>query len=328
MNTVDLRKLDDNRIVIHFGGQLTRVNAYTFANTLIAFADTIKTINELVNPGHQIELEIEAIGPGSFRLEIFTNRRTKGLLIAASAISIVALVMKLVDFPDVRIGDIIIGDTSIIEGDVTINVTTIEGDSIEIEQDGTRIIMPREVFEGHQNVKNNPVVRKNIGRTFRALKQDETIENFGLTKKLTDEELVVQIPRDSFGGLAQLDEDVISDDAQHSEKRERKMTLRVLKPWVDASKKRWSFELDNDSISALIEDEEFLDLVRSHEIRFGNEDAIEATVEYIERRNEESEVWTIDKTTYSVIKVYRFFEAGKGWTYFKKTPQDGNTSSQ
>jgi hypothetical protein len=50
VGTVDLRKLEGDQIVIHFGGSLTSVDAYTFANSLVAFADTIRAVNASINP--------------------------------------------------------------------------------------------------------------------------------------------------------------------------------------------------------------------------------------------------------------------------------------
>ena len=37
--TIRLSELSGDQIVIHFGGALTSVDAYTFGNSLIAFAD-------------------------------------------------------------------------------------------------------------------------------------------------------------------------------------------------------------------------------------------------------------------------------------------------
>ena len=49
VSTIDLRKLEGNQIVIHFGGSLTSVDAYTFGNSSIAFADMVRSVNGVVN---------------------------------------------------------------------------------------------------------------------------------------------------------------------------------------------------------------------------------------------------------------------------------------
>src|SRR5665213_3561300 len=75
MGTIDLRELDGDQIVIHFGGELRSVDAYTFANSLVAFADVATAVNSVVNPGQNIELRLEANGPGSYRAVV--KRRPK-----------------------------------------------------------------------------------------------------------------------------------------------------------------------------------------------------------------------------------------------------------
>ena len=77
VGTIDLREFEGDQIVIHFGGSLTSVDAYTFANSLLAFADTIRAVNTVINPNQNIEVRLEAIGPGSFRAVI--KRVKKGL---------------------------------------------------------------------------------------------------------------------------------------------------------------------------------------------------------------------------------------------------------
>ena len=67
MGTIDLRELNSDQIVIHFGGALTSVDAYTFGNSLVSLADTIRAINETINPGQNIEIRLDAVGLGSFR---------------------------------------------------------------------------------------------------------------------------------------------------------------------------------------------------------------------------------------------------------------------
>ena len=77
MTVIDLRSLEGDQVVIHFGGAITSVDAYTFANALIAFADTARAVNDVINPGQAIEIRLDAVGPGSFRAIV--RRIQKGL---------------------------------------------------------------------------------------------------------------------------------------------------------------------------------------------------------------------------------------------------------
>lgn len=67
VGTLDFTKFENDYVVVHFGGAIASVDAYTFANSLIAFADTIRSVNHVINPGQDIEVRLEAQGPGSYR---------------------------------------------------------------------------------------------------------------------------------------------------------------------------------------------------------------------------------------------------------------------
>ena len=60
----------ENSFVIHFVTENRRINAYTLASTLVGLADAAKAANASVNPGHNIEIVVEALGSGSFRAKI------------------------------------------------------------------------------------------------------------------------------------------------------------------------------------------------------------------------------------------------------------------
>lgn len=82
--TVDVRQFGGDTIVVHFGGQLTSVDAYTFANSLVAFADTVRGVNAQINPGQNIEVRLEAVGPGSFKAVIkYVKKGLIGLFASA-----------------------------------------------------------------------------------------------------------------------------------------------------------------------------------------------------------------------------------------------------
>ncbi len=61
MRILDIGKFE-NSIVLHFDTEDTRINAYTFASTLVALADAAKAANTSVNPGCEIEVVVEVHG--------------------------------------------------------------------------------------------------------------------------------------------------------------------------------------------------------------------------------------------------------------------------
>ncbi len=289
MGTVDLRKLDGDQIVIHFGGNLTSVDAYTFANSLISFADTIRAVNEIINPGQSIEVRLDAVGPGSFRAVIKRVRKGLGGLFSSAPSSVFWMIVG------AMIIDPYFDPESIIE---------IGDNAVIIHRGGDRIIITRDAFDQFQNVKDNPKVRRGVRQTFEAIERDESIENFGLTPNLEDEEPLLQIPREDFGRLSQLPE-IVGDESKRRPQKNRAVII-VLKPWVDASKHKWSFEWNGVPMSAYVKDEGFIERVKNHEIRFGNGDALDITIEYFQDYDENLDVWINDTQSYLVTIVHSY----------------------
>ena len=93
--------------------------------------------------------------------------------------------------------------------------------------------------------------------------------------------------------------------------RTHSATLIVLKPWINASKRKWSFEWNGVPVSAYVRDENFLQKVRSHQIRFGNGDALEVDIEVYEELDESRGVWISDQSSYVIRVVRQFMPVGQ-----------------
>jgi len=71
VQVVDIREYEEE-IVLHFGGERNKINAYTLASALVSIADAIKEANAVINPGYEVEVLVEAFGEGSFRAKVKT----------------------------------------------------------------------------------------------------------------------------------------------------------------------------------------------------------------------------------------------------------------
>jgi hypothetical protein len=69
MRVIDISQFEDS-VVIHFETEGQRINAYTLASTLVSIADAAKAANNNLNPGYEVEIVVETLGPGSFRAKI------------------------------------------------------------------------------------------------------------------------------------------------------------------------------------------------------------------------------------------------------------------
>ena len=64
--TIEVSRFEDS-ITVYFGNDHSQINAYTLASTLVGLADAAKAANASVNPGHEVEIVVEALGRGSFK---------------------------------------------------------------------------------------------------------------------------------------------------------------------------------------------------------------------------------------------------------------------
>ena len=93
MQTIDIRQVGDE-LVLYFGCQGNRINAYTLASALVSFADAAKAANNQINPGYDIEIVVEALGNGSFKARIRAiYRSARNLFSADSAKTIVLAIV-------------------------------------------------------------------------------------------------------------------------------------------------------------------------------------------------------------------------------------------
>lgn len=293
MGVVDLRKFDDDQIVIHYGGELTSVDAYTFGNSLVAFADTLRALNASLNPGQSIEVRLDAVGAGSFRAKIRRMKKGFGGFFSRAPENLFWSMFTL----------LVLQPTLQEQG----QSTTVYDDRVEIRQGDDVIIVSREAFSQLPNVRSNPDVQRNLQRAFQVIEEDEAIENFGVTPKLDDKDPLVQIPRDDFANLAAMPEIAAGDGSKRRPFKQENVRLVILKAWLKGgSKRKWQFEWNGVPISAPITDQEFLGRMDRHEQLIGSGDAIDATLEFYQNFDENIGTWTNDANSYQVTSVHRY----------------------
>jgi len=154
----------ENSVVIHFDTDDTRINAYTLASTLTALADAAKAANTALYPGSEIEIVVEALGPGSFRAQIralysaaknlFSNQVIAGVVIGV-------------------LGNYIYERTLAVDDQVVVEVKT---DEVIIQRGQDRVIVPRVVYDATRQVEKNPQFARSMARTFEAVASDQKVE--------------------------------------------------------------------------------------------------------------------------------------------------------
>ncbi|MFC1335316.1 MAG: hypothetical protein G8D90_10480, partial [gamma proteobacterium symbiont of Clathrolucina costata] len=130
MHVIDLREFEEE-FVIHFGGEPTRINAYTLASTLVSIADAAKAANALINPGYEVEIVVEALGSGSFKAKVRSIYNGLGNLFDKGDLKAIALSI---------IAAFIYQHTLAPDNEVNIIVNE---DEVVIEQGETKVVVPR-----------------------------------------------------------------------------------------------------------------------------------------------------------------------------------------
>ena len=226
MRVVEIAQFE-NQVVIHFDTDDVRINAYTLASTLVALADAAKAANTALNVGCEIEIVVEALGPGSFRAQIRALYSSTRNLFSNQIV--MALVLGV-------LSNYIYERTLAVDDKVTVEIKT---DEVIIQNGNDRVVVPRNVYDATRQVEKNPQFVKAITRTFEAVAADEKVKSFGLVERMDSPAPTIPIPRSILLSLAtQTIEDpdnrVITEQAE----------LQIVKAILKKSNRRWEFVLE------------------------------------------------------------------------------------
>lgn len=293
MADIDLTEFSGDEFVFHFGGRPSEVDAYTFANSLIAFSEAIREINRQLNPDSRLEITIEGIGKGSFRTKLRTTTTFLSSLLQSVASKELARSILLPLFVAFVYGKYLSDDTKIIIND----------DSYIVQHGRDRIILPKEVYDRKRGIHDQTVINNHIARGFEVLNEDPSVSDFGITKRLDDKRPLASIPRDDFGILSRAGGVVTSEVDSRDRYEDKPEHLIVLRAILARGTRKWQFVWNGIKISAPILDDSFYDALAQHEYEFGQGDILDAMLRIYQRRDDDTGVY-INTGVYEVIRVY------------------------
>jgi len=185
MQTINIKEFEEE-FVIYFGGGPKQINAYTLASSLVSIADAVKSANDIINPGYDVEVVVDAFGPGSFKVRVktlykgLTNLFNQDNLKAITLSVIAAYIYQHALAPDAEI------------------VVNVHADEVVIKQGDKKVVIPREVHEYVKEVEKSDKFKQSISRTFEAAEKDKNISSIGITPNIDDEVPLIEIPRERF----------------------------------------------------------------------------------------------------------------------------------
>ena len=284
MQVVNISHFEDG-LVIHFATEDSRINAYTLASTLINLADAAKAANSAINPGYNIEVVVEAIGPGSFRAQIKAIYSAARNLFSNEALRTIILGM---------VSSFIYERMLSTHQDVKVLVQTNE---VVIENGNERIIVPRKVYDATRIVADNPQFTGAIGRAMESVSRDESVQGLGFVPQMNSPEPPMLVRREIFDRIAP-----IVHEEGNTRVIEENCNLQIVKAILERSRRKWEFRWRGVKISAPVTDQRFYTEFFAHHITIAPGDELKAILVIKQAKDQETGIYA--NVGYEVVKVF------------------------
>lgn len=306
MHVVEISKFEDS-VVLHFDTEGKRINAYTLASTLVSLADAAKAANSTTNIGYDIEIVVEAIGPGSFRAKlraIYTKSRN---LFSAETLKTIIIAI---------IANYIYERTFSCGSDVKIEIKT---DEVIIQKGDEKVIVPRAVYDATKKVEHDPRFVGAISRTFTAIKEDPNIKGMGFVSAIDGPPPEIVIPRsaiEAVPAILPLEEDtrIVTENVE----------LQILKAILDRGNRKWEFVWRGIKISAPITDDRFFEQFFAHHITIAPGDGLEVRLAIMQRRDPKTGIFSNEG--YEVVEVFKHIPRFKQASFDNAEPWEEEDS--
>ncbi|MFL0803291.1 MAG: hypothetical protein K6L81_06210 [Agarilytica sp.] len=285
MQIINIEEYDEE-VVLHFGGERKKINAYTLASSLVSIADAVKAANDVLNPGYDVEVLVEAFGEGSFRATIKTVFKGAGNIFSKDALKAVALSV---------LANFIYQHTLAPDSQVIVNVSD---DEVVIEQGETKIVVPRVTYDATKEVEKSEKFKQSVSKIAKSIEKDENIESFGFTKNINDESPDIEIPRKQIAILSEPEE-----YAEPSREIFEQVNLFIKRAILERSKRKWEFVWRGFKISAPVLDEAFYNDFFAHKVKIAPGDQLEAKVKIYQVKDEDTGIYSNDR--YEVVEVIK-----------------------
>ena len=287
MTETDIRALPENEVVLHFGGRLNEVDAFTFSNSLVAFAEALQEINRQIFPNTSVEILVEGLAPGSFRTKINAKRKAlRGLWTDLGRPVLIGVLATL-------ISQRLNGTSS--------TIIKIDKNEVVIQTAEDRIIVPRHIYDARQKLSQPQQVERHIARAFAAMEDDPSVTDFGLTGGIDDKDMTFPVQREKFAMLSMPEQPPSEDGRRY---RDERTNLIIIKAVFQRGNRKWEFVWHGGvRISATIQDSNFFDKLASREFWFAQGDEMDVMLRIHQRYDDVNGVFINE--WYEVVKVFQ-----------------------
>jgi hypothetical protein len=283
MGVLRISQLEDS-FVIYFQSDRERINAYTLASTLVAIADAAKAANASLNHGYDVEVVVEAVGPGSFKAKVRAVYSKARNLFSDHKVEAVVLGI---------IASYIYERTLGADDQVQVQVNTAE---VVIVRGNDRIIVPRNVYDATRVVAQQPTFVSAVTRTVESAGGDEHVSGLALVPEMTSQPEVVL-------SKEQLQKVAMRDPTEEPPARviEEQCDLQIIKAILERSRRKWEFVWRGIKIAAPILDDEFYAKFFAHRITIAPGDILRVRLSIKQSRDPDTGIYT--NASYEVTQV-------------------------
>ncbi|MES2822826.1 MAG: hypothetical protein V4732_04430 [Pseudomonadota bacterium] len=285
MKILDIANFEDT-VVLYFDTKGTSINAYTLASILVSIADAAKAANSSLNPGHDIEIIVEAFGEGSFKAQISAlYNKTRNIFASQVVVGVIIGVL----------GNYIYERTLSVDSSIKVEVNTNE---VIIERGKERLVVPRNTYEATKTAAKNPKFVQAIDQAFQAINNDTEIKSFGLSHSMESGKPKILLSRElilsASSEIREIDGQRIVSEI---------VDLQILKAILERGKRKWEFMWRGIKISAPITSQEFYNEFFNHDITIAPGDSLEVKLEIAQERKEDTGIYV--NKSYEVVEVYK-----------------------
>ena len=285
MRIVDISKFEES-VVLHFKVEGSRINAYTLASTLVSIADAAKAANSTLNAGYDVEIVVDAVGPGSFRAKITAlYKNSKNLFSSQLVAGVIVGVLA----------NYIYERTLAVDESVSVQINT---DEVIIEKGDEKIIVPRKVYDATKQVESNPQFRQAIVKTLKSIESDENVEALGFVEEIDSSEPEVLIPRQAI-----INASLQLEAEEPTRTIEELVDLQIIKAILERSRRKWEFMWRGVKISAPIVDEKFYVEFFAHDITIAPGDILQVRLQIQQLKDQDTGIYS--NKGYEVVEVFK-----------------------
>lgn len=279
---------DGEEIVLYFSISSEGVNAQTFGNALISFDGLYRSINEVLNPGSEIEIEFIRSDQGSIRAILRSFKKDTQSLLKHPFLYVVypfliAILANNITSQDVKV---IVNDTSYV-----------------VKTGNQEIILPREAGQKADQLQRSSTVRQSVRNFFATVESDPNIDAVDFRLPHVPDQPVIPIERGRFAVLRELPEIGEPELPKEREETHLRQTVVVVTAVLERSTKRkWQFLWNGLNIWADIHDDGFFERLLLHEYEFGQGDLL--VIDLVAEQELNEFVKAYETKRYHVVKVH------------------------